>query len=52
MMLWSVKTNAGVILKIFFEMIYKCISSINLCIGKDGVKVCTMDSRGHILVDK
>jgi hypothetical protein len=38
-------------MKIFAEMLQKCIKTAHFCIREDGILLCTMDSKGHILID-
>ena len=49
--LWKLKSNHGCMMKIFSEMLQKCIKTAHFCIKEDGILLCTMDSKGHILID-
>lgn len=50
-LIWKIKTNHGFMLKIFSEMLQRCITTAHFLIRENGVLLCTMDTKGHILID-
>lgn len=49
--IFKARTREGFTLKTYADLLQKCIKTACFVIGKEGITLCTMDEKGHLLFD-